>query len=267
MTAVAPPELVEVRNAARWRATAGLILTAVCLGVLCFWSYRAFLWEFFHFDDYWVLAVAAQIHIHSLNDVAQFFRPVHGFLLYRPISTVFYFYALRAAFGYNPVGYHATQIAFHVLNGLLVYCISDRLLHSSRALGTATALVYATAPGHAIAACWIALFTVTGTAFLYFSGLLIWVGLDSRWRVPLTLLFFVLAMLASEHAVSFPLALTLVSVLVLRPVRWQQLLREQWAFYLIAGSYVAAKLYYVRDGTSGRRGRVPSEPGAVYCAS
>ena len=34
------------------------------------------------------------------------------FLLYRPVSTLLYFYCMRLLFGFDPTQYHATQLAF-----------------------------------------------------------------------------------------------------------------------------------------------------------
>ena len=156
-----------------------------------------------------------------------------------------YFYALRQFFGLDPALYHATQIAFHVANALLVYGIASRLF-SSRRRALAAAFVYATAPGHALAACWIALFTMTGTAFFFFLALCTWLRFDGRWRVPVTLLLFAVALLASEHALSFPIVLTLASLLLTPRNNWRHMAREQAGFYLIALVYVGAKLYYLR---------------------
>jgi hypothetical protein len=222
-----------------------LLFLGLLLASLYLWSYGDCLGAFFHFDDFWVLAAVDGIHIRSPLDVVQFFKPIHGFLLYRPISTLLYFYLIHLSFGYNPLAYHAIQIAFHVLNALLVYALADTLL-LSRPLSLAAALIYATAPGHAIAACWNALFTVTGTAFFYFLGLWVWLRMDSRWRVPITFVVFIMALLSSEHAVSFPLVLTLASILLVSSPEWCRLVREQVAFYVVGGGYVAAKLYYLR---------------------
>ena len=237
-----------LRPGSPWRAGTAVAFAVLTLTTFYVWTYRDCLGGFFHFDDYWVLAAASRIHIRRPSDLAQFFEPVNGFLLYRPVSTLLYFYILRLLFEYDPTGYHATQIAFHIANAALVYAIADSLFFS-RSLALASALAYATAPGHAIAACWLALFTITGTAFFYFLALWVWMRLDSRWRVTLTFILFGIALLASEHAVSFPLVLALAAVLLQPHGRnWRRIVLEQAPFHIIAGAYVAAKLYYVRYG-------------------
>src|SRR2546427_83917 len=77
---------------------------------------------FFHFDDYWVMADAARVHLRQPLDVLQFFVPGHnGFALYRPLSTVAYFYGLNALFGYDHAAYHAAHLTLNVLDAVLVY--------------------------------------------------------------------------------------------------------------------------------------------------
>jgi len=232
-----------LRAVSRWRSAGGLGLAVGALAAFYLWTYGDCIGCFFHFDDFWVLGAAAAIRIESLWDIGQFFRPIHGFVLYRPVSTVLYFWSLHQVFGYDPTGYHAAQIAFHVLNAVLVYLIADDLF-ASRPLALAATLTYATAPGHAIAVCWNALFTITGTALFYFLGLWAWLRFDSRWRRPITFLLFLVALLASEHAVSLPVALTLADVLLPPRPDWRRIAVQQWPFYVVSIAYVGFKLYY-----------------------
>ena len=234
------------RRASYWRATLWFVIAVVALTIVYLWSYSGCLHGFFHFDDFWVLAAADRIHLRSPLDIVELFRPIHTFVLYRPLSTVTYFYILHLLFGYDPTAFHAVQIACHIVNAVLVYAIADALF-LSRPVALGTALVYATAPGHAIAVCWIALFTMAGTTSFYLLGLWVWIRLDSRWRVPLCLILFVVALLASEHAVSLPLVLTLAGVLLEHP-DWHRMSKELIGFYAIAAAYVGAKLYYLYAG-------------------
>lgn len=225
-----------------------LAATAVAVaGCLVVWFGSAdCLQAFFHFDDYWVLQAASRIQLNSLADLSAFFAPINGFLLYRPLSTLAYFFGLQLAFGHDPVAYHAVQMAFQVINAVLVYALADRIIFASRVPAAATAVLYLTAPGHAIATCWNALFTMTGAAFFYFLGLWAWVGIDGRSRGPLALLCFVAALLSSEHGISFPLAVSAATVLLYPRTSWRHGLWAQVTMYALAAAYVLAKLYYVR---------------------
>jgi hypothetical protein len=237
--------LDDTRTASWWQAVTAFAIAAVVLIVFYACTYGDCTGFFFFLDDFWGIREGGTIHIDSPLDLLQFFRPVPFFLLYRPVSGLMYFYALWHFFGTNPTMYHATQIAFHIMNALLVYVIASRLL-SSYVLALGAAFVYATAPGHAIAVCWNALFTMTGTAFFFFVALVAWLYLEGRWRVPVTLLLFVIALLAGEHAMSFPIVLTLAALLLEPHYNWRRMVREQAGFYLIALAYLGAKLYYMR---------------------
>jgi hypothetical protein len=228
----------------RRRAALGLVAAGTALAALYLWTYRDCLDDFFYLDDFPVMAQAS--HVRAWGDWWRIFVPATSFILYRPLSTVAYFLALRAVSGYDAAGYHAVQLAWHVANAVLVYLLGGRLL-GSRPRGFVAALVYATAPGHALSACWIATFTMTGPAFFYLLGLLAWLRPARGRRARLaTFVCFVLALLASEHALTFPVTLA-AAALTLEPERaLVPALREQAPLWAVAIAYGSAKLYYLR---------------------
>lgn len=206
--------------------------------------------QFFHLDDFWILRDASRISVHALRDVMQFAAPGrNGFLLYRPLSQVAYFWGLYQVFGADSAGYHAMQLAAHVVNALLVYAIAVRVF-GARDTGLAAALVYAAAPGHAIAAYWVAVYgTITGVAFWYLACLYAWLRLPERWRGGVCLVLQVLGLLSGEHAVTLPVALTAAAVVDGRrssPPR--RAVRQLLPLYIVAGGYGVAKLAYVHAG-------------------
>jgi hypothetical protein len=137
-------------------------------------------------------------------------------------------------------------MAFQIINAVVVFVLADRIFFASRSLAAAAAIVYVTAPGHAIAACWNALFTMTGAAFFYFLGLSVWIGMDSRWRAPLTVLCFAGSLLSSEHGVTFPLAVAAATLLLYPRTAWRHGSWAQLLMLLAAGAYVFGKFYYMR---------------------
>ena len=232
-------------RAGRLAATAGTVAVVAVFYVL---SYGDATGTFFSADDYWVMADAADVHMRGPLDVVQFFVPGHnGFALYRPLSTVAYFYVLHGLFGYDPAGYHAAQLTLNVIDAALLYAIAAHVLDSSF-LGLATALLYAAAPGSALAAYWVALCTVTGTACLYFVAVYLWVR--HGWRVGVVPVFL-LALAAAEHAVTLPVTLTLAVVLL--DGRWPNRadLRALLPLWVVAAGYTLAKLIYMRTSAIG----------------
>ncbi len=240
-----------------WRDIIAGSLVALALVSFHLASYGDGLHTFFYLDDFWVMEMASRVHIRWPWDVVQLFVPSHlGFLLYRPLSTVTYFFALRETVGYVPTGYHAVQLGFHVVNAVLVYALARRLT-LPRGAAAATSLIYAAAPGHALATRWVALFTVTGTACLYFLTLRVWLQRGWRWRVPVTWGLCVLAVLASELAVTLPVALLLTDVLLDGERDLWALARRHIPILLPIVAYVAVKAYlfqYLLPGSPRRAG-------------
>jgi len=104
---------------------------------------------------------------------------------------------------------------------------------------------YACAPGHALAVRWFSFFTITGTVLAYFAGLWIWLSARPRARTPATLAAFVVGLLCSEHAASFPGGVTAVAVLAQGRRDWRCLVREIGPLWAVGTMYVAAKLLFL----------------------
>lgn len=211
------------------------------LPIVALVAYGDLLDRFFAFDDFAVLAQTE--HVRTLSDVSSVFVPWPSFAQYRPLTTTGYFALARHLFGLDPRPWMAVQLAAYVVNALLVMAIARRLLGTSAA-GLAAALVYASAPGHALTVRWIAFATIWGTALAYFLGLWTWLRAE-RWRMPATLGWLVLGLLCSEHAVSFPATVTAVAVLGQGRRDWRALACETGPLWTLALLYVAAKLVYL----------------------
>jgi hypothetical protein len=222
-----------------WPLLALITLTAV-YGA----AYGRFVGRFFAFDDFTWLAITDQIHVSAPSDLLRFFAPWPTFTLYRPLTTLASFWTARALLGLDPARWSVALLGVHIVNALLAYGIARRLLHS-RPAGLATALLYACAPGHALAVRWFSFFTITGTVLAYLGGLWIWLSAGPRARMPATLAVFVVGLLCSEHAASFPAAVTAVAVLAQGRRDWRRLLREVGPLWAVAAVYVAAKLLFI----------------------
>ena len=248
-TSLDPQSAGKIHRDSGSTAVGGFALTAIVATAFFFFSYGEALGSFFYLDDFWELAVARQIEVSGLSDFLEFFQPVYpSFLLYRPLSTVVFFWMMKHAFGHDPFAYHAVVMGFHVLNVSLVYLIAWKIFGSVRS-GIATAMVYAAAPGHALAVYWIALFTMTGTASLYLAAIACWLSAGMRYRMTVTFVLFLLGILSAEHAVTLPAVLTGISIVLLGH-DWRGVVRQLIPFWLVAGAYAAAKLLYVRYATN-----------------
>lgn len=229
------------RRTPHWPAAATTAAALLLIVAYCLLRYGDAAREFFFLDDFWLLRDAARVQVETVANLAQIFRPSHaGYTLYRPLTQVGYFVALRHLFGIDSGAYHAAQLAVFAFNVVLVFAIARRL--SASALGgLVAALLYAAAPGHAVAVFWLAAFTITGTATATFALLWWWLRATGRRRAIGCALLQTIALLASEHAVVGPALLALCAVYAPRE-RGRAALRDLAPTALIVALYLALKL-------------------------
>jgi hypothetical protein len=227
-------------------------LAALAIGAYCLVRYGDCVLTFFFHDDFWILRDAALLDEGPARELWRMFRPSHvGFILYRPLTQVGYFYALRQLFGVDASGYHASQLFFFGLDSILLYALARRLAES-RAAGLATAIVYAAAPGHAVAVFWVAAFTMTGSATVVFLMLWWWLVSGGARRAVGCALLQAAALLCSEHCVVGPMLLAAVARFSPRPPRWRSTVRDLLPAALLVAAYVLAKtLYLLRSANFG----------------
>lgn len=231
----------------RVRVLSAAVATLVLGNGLLYWSYGECLSAFFHFDDFWVLGRAAQIASDERASFLSIFAPVHGFLLYRPLSTIGYFLGIRLAFGNDPFWYHLVQMALQSVNASLVCLLAARLLRSP-IVGLAAGLTYLTTPGLAIASCWPALCTVTAPTLFGLLALISWTSPSPVIRMTLTPWWFAGALASSEHGVVLPLVLFLATVLIPTAARGRADIATLGLLCALSAAYASYKIYYLRFG-------------------
>jgi hypothetical protein len=128
---------------------------------------------------------------------------------YRPTVTLSYFFDY-SIWGENPSGYHATNVALHLINVLLFFGACLVLFRSSET-ALVTAAVFAAHPIHTESVTWISGRTdLLASAFVLGSFLcylqIAKKAASSRWILASTLLF-ILALLSKEVAIVLPIAL------------------------------------------------------------
>ena len=231
-------------DASRWRAVAAMTALALLLVLYVAARYGDAVLNFFFLDDFWVLHDAMMADRQHGGGVWRLLMPGHmGFILYRPLSTVAYFAALRALFGLDATGYHLVQILAFAGNAILALAVAQQLTRSW-IQAAAVALLYAAAPGHALAVYWVALFTMMGTAFVVLAAMLWWLTTAGRVRTLGCAVLQVIALLCSEHAVVLPVLLAAMAVLGRTRSVAVKGLRQLAPAVAIDALYVIAKLWY-----------------------
>jgi len=131
---------------------------------------------------------------------------------YRPIITLSYMTDL-AIWGLNPMGFHTTNIFFHTLCSLLVYCFALRLFCGRKEIGLIAALLFAVHPIHTESVTWIAGRTDVIATFFILSTLCLHLRGRKYWSRSLAILCATFAILAKEMALVIPALIFLLELI------------------------------------------------------
>src|SRR5215813_13034473 len=91
------------------------VAVAAALAITVFYEWWPTLSTHFYQDDYWHLFLAQNPSLGIIPGMIPWAQD------WRPLGTFAPFYLMRGAFGLNPFAFHLTNLAVHLLNGLLVY--------------------------------------------------------------------------------------------------------------------------------------------------
>ena len=156
------------------------------------------------------------------------------------------FWIEHKLWGFNPVGYHAVNIALHALNSVLVW----RLLRHLQVPGAwLVAAVFAVHPVHVESVAWIIERKDLLSALFYLSAVHVWLRFTEApgpGRYLFCLALFAAALLSKSIAVTLPAALLLL--------RWWQAGRVTWRdaayvapLFALALGVTLADLAFYRD--------------------
>ena len=204
-------------------------------------------------DDYFHVVVAERLGVALTRgwvlpiDLGGAWWTPHGLAVeyFRPMI-VLSFAIDRLVYGLHAAGYHLTNLGLHAAATLLTWAIARRILGAGFGAFAAAAL-FAMHPCHVQAVGWISGRTDVLATLFYMGAFLLY--LESRERprwaallVGLSLVIFLLALLAKEMAITFPAIL--LGHNLLRPER-ESLARRLVAPALasvVAGLYVALRV-------------------------
>jgi protein O-mannosyl-transferase len=215
----------------------------------------------FVYDD--LVTVEENLFIRDWRNLGKFFfRDYYGRseeYSFRPLVTLTYF-ADWALFQGDPRGYHLTNLLLHLLAGLSVYFLGKTIC-STAGVGFLAALIFLVHPAQSEAVGGISFREDLLCALFFFLSLLAyaksgWKGKINSASYALSLLFFILALLSKEMAVSLPLVVTAYLLLIQRR-HWPELLRPAvLTFFLIAALYGIARMLFLYQA-----GTLPAAPG------
>ena len=206
-------------------ASRELLCGALIVGVT-FWGYYGALHDFFIMDDFDMIT--------GHSTFAQFWQHWHapvGPNAYRPLIDLVFIWDFYW-WQWNPLGWHLSNLFFHIVNALLVYRLAGRLLQNPYA-GVVAGTLFGLHVSHTEAVTWIsARMDVVCTTFFLLSVLAFISSQerkDSSLRMfLLSLAYFACALFTKEMAVTLPLIVILHDLnfaprwKFIRPVLWQK---------------------------------------------
>ncbi|MGA9363525.1 MAG: hypothetical protein WBW16_04065 [Bacteroidota bacterium] len=174
---------------------------------------------------------------------------------YRPLSNLMNMVDF-SLWGWNPFGFHLTNLVLHAFNVVLVYCLVRMLTEGHFAAFVAT-LLFAVHPIHELSVLWIPGRGDLLCGLFYVLAVILWI----RWRshprpafLFLSLIAFFIALLSKEMAVSLPL---LLSVIEFR-FQWEECshqrgqmllesLRRSWPYFIVVLLYGLGRYVFLND--------------------
>jgi tetratricopeptide (TPR) repeat protein len=150
---------------------------------------------------------------------------------------------VRAAAGLSSVAHHSASLAAHWLAAFAFFLFARALFGRARAARAgfgafAAALLFAVHPLQSFTAGWITELPDSLATAAFLASLTVYLGKDSRRRLPLCWGLFLVSLLFRWKGIALPLALTLLDVWPLKRApleRW----REKIPFWLLAAAALA----------------------------
>jgi len=169
-----------------------------------------------------------------------------------------------SAFGLDPMGYHLGNAVWHAVDTALLFILVVRLhgplssaLSKKKALTTAlvTALLFAVHPLHVESVAWVSERKDVLSTFFFILSILFYLGYTKKGRARLyglTLLAFVLALLAKPMAVTLPVVMLIVDYYPLKrdSKGWGKLFIEKIPFFALSLIFALITLMVQKKGGS-----------------
>jgi tetratricopeptide (TPR) repeat protein len=137
---------------------------------------------------------------------------------FRPVIFVTYLID-RAIAGETPFWFHASVLAFHALNTLLVFLVARRLLGNGSLVPSLGALLFAVFPTHVESVAWMAGRSDVVVCTCMLLTLLLYIGQERAGTAWLAGAAFLLALLSKEMAIACLVLLPLLDLLAGRGLR------------------------------------------------
>jgi len=198
-------------------------------------------------DDQWVVINDYTESGLSLENVANIFKDFyHG--QYAPINQLYYSFVYLVD-GYNPTVFHLVGLIIHCINCGLVFIFLSKLIRQGHFCGPLytfsrqnwiaffASIIFSIHPVNVEAIAWIAASKIILYALLYLIALIFYLNYikykKAIWYF-LSASFFIASFGAKEQAVTFPLAIILIDIVLTRKVSFKKSVIEKLPLILLS---------------------------------
>ncbi|MBL7155568.1 MAG: tetratricopeptide repeat protein [Candidatus Omnitrophica bacterium] len=140
----------------------------------------------------------------------------------------------------NPLGYHLTNLFFHIANAILVFYLV-LFITGKRIISMLASLFFLTHPIQTECVAWISGRADVLFLFFYLAAFIAYMGYIKRGRLPFyitSLLLFSCSLFSKEMAASFPFLIILYDIFYGRKEKISVRALRYFTFFLILASYV-----------------------------
>lgn len=235
-----------------------LIIATTCL--IYYPSFKnPFIWDDFHL-------IIGEENIRTIGNLASIFkthlyRHGGGSNFYRPAQSLsfmidYFFWKL------NPLGYHLTNLFFHLLTALLIYFLVSGIF-KNKDIGFLTALIFAVHPINTEAVTYISGRADPISSVFFLTALLFYILFRQRQKaifLIFSLLSFIFSLLTKEAVLIFPLVLILYDALIYRDEKTNlKLIKLYVPYFVIVLVYILFR-FFILGLPSGLGGHIPFKP-------
>jgi len=206
--------------------------------LLLFFFYKSSFNVYFSQDDFFHLNFSKA---KSIPDFINFFsfRNQFGYGFYRPLTTQVFLFIGQTVFGENYLCFKMVSFVIFCLNIILCYKIFKILFRNEERASLFACLIYSLSSFHLTTLSYLSAFEEIGVAFFFFLSF--YTYLKDR---KIAILFFTLALLSRETAVTLPLIILMYEIFIKKNKNIRALIKKVFPYFLILAIYILFRFYF-----------------------
>lgn len=185
--------------------------------------------NFFFGDDLFNAVLGRADNLKGVLNFFNILKAPPNFLFYRPLTIQFFFWLGFRLFQINPLGYHLVSYLFFLINLILLFKLTKKILSSST-IAYLTVFFYAFSHSHFTRIYFISLCQEFILTAFYLLAIICYINFIQKHHLKnlfFSTICFILALLCKETALSLPMSIILVDTFFLKE-------KKNWSKYIMS---------------------------------